>query len=201
MNELNSRSPISGDTSNYSDAGHGGTVKQAKKTLSFKPLEEAKKDPAYFISDFGKADASDLHIAFQALDEFVVEYDRLPKPWSINDSEIFLKLPAVVHSEVFNVILLTLFAKTCAGELCPINATIGGTIAQEVMKACSGKLTPIQQYLYFDAIECLPDTDLTEIDCKALGTRYDKQIAVFGGEFQKRLANLQYFIDGAGAIG
>jgi ubiquitin-activating enzyme E1 len=37
---------------------------------------------------------------------------------------------------------------------------IGGVVAQEVLKACSGKFTPIHQWLYFDAVEALP-TDLT----------------------------------------
>ena len=37
------------------------------------------------------------------------------------------------------------------------------------VKACTGKFTPIQQWLYFDAIECLPDdavNNLTEELCR-----------------------------------
>lgn len=82
-----------------------------------------------------------------------------------------------------------------------MTAAIGGAVAQEVMKACSGKFTPIQQYVYFDAIECLPVEELTEEDCQPLGCRYDKQIAVFGRQFQERLGNLRFFVVGAGAIG
>ncbi len=33
---------------------------------------------------------------------------------------------------------------------------IGGIAAQEVLKACSGKFTPIHQWFYFDALEALP---------------------------------------------
>lgn len=72
-----------------------------------------------------------------------------------------------------------------------MTAAIGGTVAQEVMKACSGKFTPIKQFFYFDAIECLPENDLTEDECKPLGSRYDKQIAVFGNKFQETLGNLR----------
>lgn len=72
-----------------------------------------------------------------------------------------------------------------------MTAAIGGMVAQEVMKACSGKFTPIQQYLYFDAIECLPEKDLTESECRPLHSRYDKQIAVFGKQFQDRLSNMK----------
>lgn len=215
MTELNGTPPIKikvlgpytftiGDTSNYGTYIRGGIVTQVKMptTLSFKSLEAARKDPEYVITDFGKFDhAPNLHAAFQALDQFVVEHGRLPKPWSDSDAKLFLNLPAIANAEAIDEKLLTLFAKTCAGELCPMNAVIGGTIAQEVLKACSGKFTPIKQYLYFDAIECLPETDLTEDDCKPLGTRYDKQIAVFGNAFQQRLSALRYFVVGAGAIG
>lgn len=82
-----------------------------------------------------------------------------------------------------------------------MNAAIGGIAAQEVMKACSGKFTPIQQYFCFDAIECLPAEDPAEADCQPIGSRYDAQIAVFGKKFQEKLGGLKYFVVGAGAIG
>ncbi len=37
-----------------------------------------------------------------------------------------------------------------------MNGFLGGVVAQEALKACSGKFTPIKQWVYFDAIECLP---------------------------------------------
>jgi len=218
MTELNGCAPIKikvlgpytfsiGDTSNYGTYIRGGIVKQVKMptTLSFKSLAEAKKSPSYVITDFGKFDTPDqLHVAFDALDQFVVQNGRFPASWSEKDAKTFVNLATELMqgTEVTpNEKLLATFAKISAGELCPMNAVIGGTIAQEVLKACSGKFTPIQQYLYYDAIECLPENDLTEEDCKPLGTRYDKQIAVFGREFQEKLGNLRYFIVGAGAIG
>lgn len=70
-----------------------------------------------------------------------------------------------------------------------MSSFIGGIVAQEVMKASSGKFFPIVQYLYYDAIECLPETELTEDDCKPLGSRYDRQIAVFGKKFQDVLGD------------
>ena len=67
-----------------------------------------------------------------------------------------------------------------------MNAAIGGVAAQEVMKACSGKFMPIKQWLYFDALECLPEdkSKITETSAKPLNTRYDGQAAVFGHDFQ-----------------
>lgn len=58
--------------------------------------------------------------------------------------------------------VVTKLAYVAAGDVCPMQAVIGGITAQEVMKACSGKFTPIQQHLHFDALECLPSDDLDE---------------------------------------
>lgn len=79
----------------------------------------------------------------------------------------------------------------CAGDLNPMNATIGGIVAQEVMKACSGKFHPIMQWLYFDAIETLPSdrSEITEELATPKGTRYDGQVAVFGSIFQHKIGN------------
>lgn len=82
----------------------------------------------------------------------------------------------------------------CSGDLCPINAALGGIVAQEVLKACSGKFSPIRQFFYFDAIECLPEEELTEEECAPIGSRYDAQIAIFGKTFQEKLGNLRYCI-------
>lgn len=216
MTDLNGHPPIKikvlgpytfsiGDTSNFGTYIRGGIVTQVKmpKTFSFKSLADAKKEPPFLITDFSKFEsAPQLHLAFEALDEFVTQNGRLPAPWSEKDAKTFLNLATVRNADItVDEKLLTTFAKICSGELCPVNAVIGGTIAQEVLKACSGKFTPIQQYFYFDAVECLPENDLTEEECKPLGTRYDKQIAVFGKDIQEKLSNLRFFIVGAGAIG
>jgi len=91
--------------------------------------------------------------------------------------------------------------RAARAEISPMAALVGGFAAQEVLKACSGKFTPLQQYWYFDANECLPDpaTPLTEFEAR--NTRYDDQIAVFGTSLQTKLANAKYFLVGAGAIG
>lgn len=70
------------------------------------------------------------------------------------------------------------FAHVCQGEWNPINMTVGGIVAQEVMKACSEKFSPIVQWLYFDALECLPQdcSSLTEENGKLTGSRYDRQV-------------------------
>uniref|UniRef100_A0A8C1Z7Q4 E1 ubiquitin-activating enzyme n=1 Tax=Cyprinus carpio TaxID=7962 RepID=A0A8C1Z7Q4_CYPCA len=91
-----------------------------------------------------------------------------------------------------------------SGDLAPVSAFIGGLAAQEVVKACSGKFTPLRQWLYFDALECLPqenDGVLSEDACAPRESRYDGQISVFGSAFQDKLKKQNYFLVGAGAIG
>ena len=80
--------------------------------------------------------------------------------------------------------LLTKVAYQASGDLAPMTAVIGGITAQEVMKACSGKFSPIKQWLYYDALECLPEdeTDLTEESCKpvcGLTLLFDSGMMIF----------------------
>ena len=87
--------------------------------------------------------------------------------------------------------LLTQLSYQATGYLAPMAAFLGGMLAQEVIKACSGKFHPIQQHFYFDALECLDASNIlsSEEQFKATGSRYDPQIAVFGREFQEKLSN------------
>jgi ubiquitin-activating enzyme E1 len=57
------------------------------------------------------------------------------------------------------------------------------------------------QYLYFDSLESLPDVKPTSADVAPTGSRYDRQIAVFGKAFQEKIANNRQFLVGSGAIG
>jgi hypothetical protein len=51
--------------------------------------------------------------------------------------------------------------KASSGSFCPLSALIGGLVANQCITAISGKWTPLNQWLFFDAINCLPD-NLTE---------------------------------------
>ena len=82
-----------------------------------------------------------------------------------------------------------------------MNAVIGGFVAQEVLKACSAKFHPMVQHMYFDSLESLPTEVPSEADCQPTGSRYDSQIAVFGKQFQSKIANHRQFLVGSGAIG
>lgn len=197
-----------GDTTGLSDYTRGGIAVQVKmpKTVNFKSFRESLADPEFLLTDFGKFDRPpQLHIAFQALHEYTRQKKALPKPYCKTDADEFFAIAKSMQKDVeLTEDLLRQFSYCAAGNLCPIQAVLGGIAAQEVMKACSGKFMPVVQWMYFDALECLPENpqdNLSEAICQPINSRYDGQIAVFGSEFQTKLQNISYFLVGAGAIG
>nr|XP_033782239.1 ubiquitin-like modifier-activating enzyme 7 isoform X2 [Geotrypetes seraphini]XP_033782240.1 ubiquitin-like modifier-activating enzyme 7 isoform X2 [Geotrypetes seraphini]XP_033782241.1 ubiquitin-like modifier-activating enzyme 7 isoform X2 [Geotrypetes seraphini] len=222
MTELNGYEPIKirvlgpysfeiEDTTFFSKYEKGGVVTEVKMParICFEPLRASLKNPTISLVDYDKLECfKTLHLAFQALHLFVKEQKDLPKPRDQLDADRLLELTRDLNNQTsfqdhLNENLVRMFSYVSAGDLSPINAFLGGVTAQEVLKACSGKFTPLQQWLYFDALNCLPEDDklLTKETCALRQSRYDGQIAVFGADFQERLGKQKYFVVGAGAIG
>jgi len=192
----------------------GGTATQVKMpaTVAFKTLKESINDPEMMITDFAKWDRpGQLHVAFLALHHYRREKGSLPRSFNEEDAEaVVAKAKEVNESlsgsgklEEVNEKLIKQLSYLARGDVCPMQGVIGGIVAQEVMKACSGKFMPIKQYFYFDALECLPTDNkgLDEEACKNVGGRYDSQIAVFGKDFQQKMSEQRWFVVGSGAIG
>lgn len=198
-----------GDTRGLGQYKKGGWFHQVKmpKLIDFKPLRESITSPEYLITDFAKFDRlSTLHVGFQAISAFKSAHGRWPAPRDEGDAAQVLALAkdiatkTKVQDELDEKILQEL-AFQASGDLSPVNAFMGGFAAQEVLKACSGKFSPLVQHLYFDALESLPATKPTAEDCKPINSRHDGQIAVFGKTFQEKIENNRQFLVGAGAIG
>ncbi|EMD40801.1 hypothetical protein CERSUDRAFT_111385 [Gelatoporia subvermispora B] len=192
-----------GDTSNLGEYKRGGIFTQVKmpKIIEFKTLRESLKSPEFFITDFAKFDRpATLHAGYQALWEFQSQHQRLPRPRNAEDAAAIVALAKQVEPDVDEKIL-TEFAYQATGDVSPIIAVIGGFVAQEVLKACSAKFTPVVQHMYFDSLESLPAALPTEEECQPIGSRYDGQLAVFGKTFQEKIANHRQFLVGSGAIG
>lgn len=133
--------------------------------MKFKSLAESMKEPDYIVTDYAKFEHSDqLLLGFQALDEFVAKNSRFPKPWNSEDADALLNISKQINDsntekskvETIDEKLIKLLSCTSAGSVCPMNGFIGGVVAQEIMKATSGKFCPIKQWMFFDAVECLP---------------------------------------------
>ena len=199
-----------GDVSGLGQYQRGGIFQQVKmpKFIDFKPLSLALKEPEYLISDYAKFDRpSQLHVGFQSLHAFAESTGRLPKPQNEADAAIIIgAAQTFIEKEKLEVELDEKLIKELSfqaqGDLNPMAAFFGGLAAQEVLKAVSGKFHPINQWLYFDSLESLPtNSKRSEELCAPQNSRYDGQIAVFGKEYQEKLANTKEFLVGAGAIG
>ncbi len=200
-----------GDVSGLGQYKRGGLYTQVKmpKILDFEPFSKQLKQPEMLISDFAKFDRpGQLHVGIQALHQFAEKHDgKMPRPHNDADAAEVLKLAQNLASQGEEKIeldekVIKELSYQAQGDLSPMAAFFGGLAAQEVLKSVSGKFHPVKQWLYFDSLESLPSsTTRNEEQCKPLGTRYDGQIAVFGKEYQDKLANIQEFLVGAGAIG
>lgn len=195
----------------------GGIFTEVKvpQNLSYKTLQESIAEPEILFSDFSKFDrAGQLHLGFQALHQFQIRHqNQLPRSMNDEDANELIKLvtdlavqePAVLGEDAqIDKELIRELSYQSRGDIPGVVAFFGGLVAQEVLKGCSGKFTPIKQYLYFDSLESLPDTKIyprDESTTKPMNTRYDSQIAVFGSHFQKKVANSKVFLVGSGAIG
>ncbi|XP_043374322.1 ubiquitin-like modifier-activating enzyme 7 isoform X8 [Dermochelys coriacea] len=158
-----------GDTAFFAPYQRGGVITQVKvpQLYSYEPLRAALAKPKIkAMDDRGHS----LHLAFRALHAFVAEMGQLPRPRAQADAKRLLELARglTAHQELLDEGLVRTFAHVSAGELSPMAALLGGLAAQEVLKAASGKFLPLAQWLYFDALECLPKQGtalLTEESC------------------------------------
>jgi ubiquitin-activating enzyme E1 len=216
--------------SRYVRGGYINQVKQAV-TVSFASMASTINNPGEICCDVVKSGdrALAVHLAFRALHEYVISRqqntsdngkssslvqfipsDLLPQPGNTNDAEEIFNIAVMINNNMQSQKVDDLepykdviqkFALSAKGQISPVCTLLGGIVAQEVLKACSGKFMPIRQWFYFDAIETLPDVPLPIEEVAPLGCRYDSQIAVFGRSMQHRLSQLNLFLVGAGAIG
>ncbi|KAL9654479.1 hypothetical protein ABK040_010499 [Willaertia magna] len=174
-----------------------------------------------------------LHVAMLALTEFEKRNLTLPKPFNKQDVKEMIGIAKQIVKELkpqllldnnneeekenvyFNEKVIELLSFTCRGNLSPMASFLGGIISQEVIKACIGKYTPLKQFLYFDAFDCLPEEECnfpTEEECQLVSLennddknecskRFDGQVVVFGKKFQKKLEKEKQCIVGLGSIG
>ncbi|XP_057562522.1 ubiquitin-like modifier-activating enzyme 7 isoform X2 [Hippopotamus amphibius kiboko] len=205
-----------GDTTTFSRYLRGGAITKVKrpKTVSHEPLVSALLQPRVVAQNTQEVHrARCLHQAFRALHKFQHLHGRPPKPWHPVDAEMVVDLAQALEplkgtegplEEQLDKALVRTVALSSAGVLSPMAAMLGAVAAQEVLKAVSKKFMPLDQWLYFDALDCLPEDGEpfpNPEDCALTDCRYDGQIAVFGASFQEKLRHQRYLLVGAGAIG
>nr|XP_030723022.1 ubiquitin-like modifier-activating enzyme 7 isoform X5 [Globicephala melas] len=161
-----------GDTTTFSHYLRGGAVTEVKrpKTVSHEPLDTALFQPRVVAQSPQEVHrAHCLHQAFHALHKFQQLRGRPPKPWDPVDAEMVVDLAQALESlkgtegepleEQLDKALVRRVALSSAGGLSPMAAVLGAVAAQEVLKAVSKKFMPLDQWLYFDALDCLPEDE------------------------------------------
>ncbi|XP_031198770.1 ubiquitin-like modifier-activating enzyme 6 [Mastomys coucha] len=199
-----------GDTTDLDPYLHGGIAVQVKtpKTFCFEPLESQIKHPRCLIADFSKPEAPlQIHVAMLALDQFQENYNRKPNIRCQQDSDELLKLTISISETLedkpeVNADIVHWLSWTAQGFLPPLAATVGGVASQEVLKAVTGKFSPLCQWLYLEAadtVESLGSPEHKEFLPRR--DRYDALRACIGDTLCQKLQNLNIFLVGCGAIG
>lgn len=195
-----------GDTTAFTAySGSKGYFQQVKQpmSMSFKRLADTITAPEFV----GYHESLPMHILYHALSEFRdANGGALPKPDSKAEAEQVVALAeafAQKHfpSEKLDTKKLYRLARCSSAVLSPMAAFAGGVVGQEVLKGCSGKFTPMQQYFYFESLDSLPDEELEMKEYAPVGDRYDAYRAVFGSTLQEQMQAQRYFLVGSGAIG
>lgn len=174
--------------------------------VSFKSLPDSLQDPDILPFDFGKFGRGPLHHAFaQGLSAFRTREGRFPNPTSKEDAASVLEATASCFEGDLSEeqqLLVQRLARCSGAVINPMAALFGGIVGQEVLKAVSGKFSPIKQFLYFDAEEALPEDEFNKLEeFAAQDSRYDAMTAVVGASLVQKMRSLNVFIIGAGAIG
>ncbi|KAI8478870.1 Ubiquitin-like modifier-activating enzyme 6 [Branchiostoma belcheri] len=194
----------------YQPYKHGGIARQVKvpTLINFESLEKQLTSPDLLTVDFAKMHApSTIHLGMWALHKFQEEHSRLPKPGNSEDAaklvELAQSLNSKMHEKVEDVDsrLLTWLSYTAQGCFAPLTAAMGGILAQEVLKALTGKFTPLKQWLYMDSVEVCQELESKLESLQPKGDRNDALRMCIGEDLLKKLASLKLFMVGCGAIG
>uniref|UniRef100_A0A673KTQ0 Ubiquitin-like modifier-activating enzyme 6 n=1 Tax=Sinocyclocheilus rhinocerous TaxID=307959 RepID=A0A673KTQ0_9TELE len=198
-----------GDTSSFQPYAHAGIFRlvMMPKIFTFETMEQQLSDPRLLTPDFSKPEAPlQLHTIMLALDAFLEQHARLPNIGCMQDAELLLKFTEEVSRTLKNKVSFAQLVRSvscCArGCLSPLAAAVGGIASQEVLKALTGKFSPLQQWFYLDAIEVIqPLQSLPAEEFAPRGDRYDALRACIGESLCLKLHKFQVFMVGCGAIG
>ncbi|KAL4512083.1 hypothetical protein ABPG72_005085 [Tetrahymena utriculariae] len=236
---LNSNSFYLITNNQYSPYQGSGIVKNIKTpiNLSFQSLKQCiqANNTSYFDAnmithDFEKMETMPyLHIAFQALQEFIQINSRHPRPWNQKDAQVMIKISQNIF-DTFEIPqkedektklkfeeYITKFSFTVSGTFHPLCAFMGGYVSQEVIKAITNKFVPTKQFFFTDCIEVLPninwsDKKSSQEQIASLQSQFenekefqeqnDMQLKiVIGSETSEKLSHCKLFMIGSGAIG
>ncbi|THH10090.1 hypothetical protein EW145_g1564 [Phellinidium pouzarii] len=178
-------------------------VKGMEELNGCEPRKITVKGPYTFsigdTSDLGNYSSGGIFTQVK-MPKIINFHNHFPRVHNADDATTLISIANKFGSDL-DENLLTELAYQATGDLSPMNSVIGAFVAQEVLKSVSAKFHPMVQNMYFDSLESLPSELPTEQDFQPTGSRYDRQIAVFGRTFQEKISNHKQFLVGSGAIG
>jgi len=201
--------PATGSSSSvsWSGSGHFEQVKMPVVMEQHLGFSASVKAPRFVIAaweDVGRE--ARLHAVLLGLWAFAETHRRLPDPGDEDEADAVLAhVDGGASAEQRDV--LRRIVMVANGQLSAVASFIGGVAAQEALKACTHKFTPLNQWLHFACPEVLApewpvdlpsaaDVEAAEAEDRLLGVAL-----VFGRSLLPRLAELRCFIVGAGALG
>ncbi|KAL4640255.1 ubiquitin-like modifier-activating enzyme 6 isoform X1 [Arapaima gigas] len=184
-----------GDTSGLQPYAHGGFFVQVKTPQTCCFVSDLHTVPTFSSLFFSSSSfflqaPLQVHTALLALESFQQQYHRLPNTGITSCSRAF---QASINQD-----LVRTLSRTARGCFAPLCAAVGGFASQEVLKALTGKFTPLQQWV--------SESLLVSIICHHAfitlqGDRYDALRACIGDSMCQKLHGLKVFMVGCGAIG
>jgi len=200
-----------GDTTSFGDYQREGIATQVKTVTktSHLPLEASLLDPNITPTDFAKLEVGpQIHLGNLAVHHFCSQNGRPPAVWDKSDAEKIVQIAGDINNntlknkiETVDTNLIEKMSFTFQGSLAPISSFMGGVVAQECLKALSGKYTPLNQWVYFDAMEVLPSEQSDTTQFTPTSSRYDGQRICVGEKTVDQLLKTKLFMVGCGAIG
>eukprot|EP00698_Gefionella_okellyi_P019655 TRINITY_DN6056_c0_g1_i1.p1 TRINITY_DN6056_c0_g1~~TRINITY_DN6056_c0_g1_i1.p1 ORF type:complete len:1024 (-),score=266.31 TRINITY_DN6056_c0_g1_i1:669-3740(-) len=192
-----------GDTTGLPAFDNYGDVVEIKEPvkMQYQSLQQQLLTPTNPPVDFVRFEAPETLLkTMQALHRFRELHGNWPAPWNEAEAQEVLSLAKAINPVPVDEALVLDVARTARGALAPLTGFIGGLVAQEAIKAVSAKFTPLNQWLFLDAREVIPEPRNAALH-QPIGSRYDEQIICVGSEVQLLLQNTRTFMVGAGAIG
>ena len=214
-----------------------GIAKQIKtqKKMKFLPIDSCLKafneenhskliDQNMAMSDFSKiSNGFIINLAFSAINnylknkKFFIKNKIKNNPWDYDQLKSIMNIAnKIINDNKLQInesqnTLLHKIILTHMVQFPPLCAYLGGFAAQEVIKAITNKYSPINQIVYQDCLELIPDINVQSKDTikqsiKKIGfkrnkNRLDGLQVILGKDLLNKLINMKCLIVGAGAIG
>lgn len=148
--------PSEGPSSEKKKKNEPSETEFEEKTSEFCTLDEALKVPLFKDKTLRQAkQVSKSYLVMKVLLEYQKRHGEFPTKLDSNQKlEKLLDVQSDVFEEmnVDNDLLPTEFASRCVGTLFPVCPIVGGVMAQEVVKAVSGKDSPHNNFFFYDGV-------------------------------------------------